>query len=141
MKITGLVYNKDKQPEPFAKVFVSDFKGTLTPKKIGVTTDDNGKFVLDTTNKDDIYLTAKNSIGEQTITKIKDDVTDYGLFLDVDRSQNLQEVVVTAQRPKTKPNVQVDTDKYKNRIKWALIILAGIIVIGGTIYIVKKQKK
>jgi len=139
MKITGVVYNKDKKPEAFAKVFVSDYKGTITPKKIGSVTGDDGKFELDVTDKDDMYLTAKTSLGEQTITKIKDDVKDYGLYLDVDRSQNLQEVVVTAKRPKTKPNVNVDTSKYKNRIKWTLIILAGIVVIGGTIYIVKKR--
>ena len=33
MKITGVVYNKNKKPESFSKVFVSDFKGSITPKK------------------------------------------------------------------------------------------------------------
>jgi hypothetical protein len=140
MKITGIVFNKDKNPEPFTKVFISDFKGVITPKKIGSVTDENGKFELDITNKDDIYLTAKTSIGEQSITKIKDDVSDYSLYLDVDRGQNLKEVVITAKRQEKKPNISVDTSKYKKRITIALIILGAIIVVGGTIYIVKKQK-
>jgi|688.fasta_scaffold1409505_1 hypothetical protein len=149
MKITGVVLNKDSKPESFAKVFVSDYKGSITPKKIGAITDDNGKFNLDLTNKDGDYLTAKTSLGEQTTSKIKDNVSEYALYLDVDRSQNLQEVVVTANRPtsntstennKPKPNVNVDTSKYKKRIFIGLGILATLIVVGGTIYILRKNK-
>lgn len=148
MKITGIVLNKYSKPESFSKVFVSDYKGSITPNKIGAITDVNGKFDLDLTNKDGDYLTAKTSIGEQTITKIKDNVTEYALYLDVGRSQNLQEVVVTANRPnsntstennKPKPNVNVDTSKYKKRIFIGLGILGTLIVIGGAIYILKKQ--
>ena len=149
MKITGVVYNKNKKPESFSKVFVSDFKGSITPKKIGAITDGNGKFDLDLTNKDGDYLTAKTSLGEQTTSSIKDNVSEYALYLDVDRSQNLQEVVVTANRPtsntstennKPKPNVNVDTSKYKKRIFIGLGILATLIVVGGTIYILRKNK-
>jgi hypothetical protein len=149
MKITGVVLNKDSKPESFAKVFISDYKGIITPKKIGAITDDNGKFNLDLTNKDGDYLTAKTSLGEQTTSKIKDNVSEYSLYLDVDRSQNLQEVIVTANRPtsntstennKSKPNVSVDTSKYKKRIFIGLGILATLIVVGGTIYILRKNK-
>jgi hypothetical protein len=129
MKIKGIVYNKDGATELGAKVFISDYKGILTPKKIGTITDDNGKFELDVTEKDDIYLTAKNSIGEQTITKIKDNIFDYGLYMDVDRTQNLQEVTITAKRP-TK----------SNKWKWILISIGGLLVVGTTIYFIKKKK-
>lgn len=129
MKIKGVVYNKSGAPELGAKVFISDYKGTLTPKKIGTISDDNGKFELDVTNKDDIYLTAKNSIGEQTITKIKDNVFEYGLYMDVDRTQNLQEITITAKRP-TK----------SNKWKWILITIGGLLVVGTTIYFIKKKK-
>ena len=109
----------------------------------------NSNIDLDLTNKDGDYLTAKTSLGEQTITKIKDNVSEYALYLDVGRSQNLQEVVVTANRPtsntstennKPKPNVNVDTSKYKKRIFIGLGILATLIVVGGTIYILRKNK-
>lgn len=152
MKITGIVYNKDSQPEPFAKVFVSDFKGTITPKKIATLTDDKGKFQLDVTNKDDIYLTAKTSLGEQTLTKIKNEVNDYGMYLDSDKTSNLQEVTVTAKRPvkepvkepvvesRPNPKVKIDTSKQRKWLRYGLIALAGIVIIGTTIYAIRKNK-
>jgi hypothetical protein len=129
MKIKGIVYNKVGAPELGAKVFIADYKGTLTPKKIGTISDDNGNFELDITDKDDIYLTAKNSIGEQTITKIKDNLLYYVLNMDVDRSQNIEEVTITAKRP-TK----------SNKWKWVLIAIGGLLVVGTTIYFIKKKK-
>jgi hypothetical protein len=129
MKIKGIVYNKNGATELGAKVFISDYKGTLTQKKIGTISDDNGKFELDVTDKDDIYLTAKNSIGEQTITKIKDNVFYYVLNMDVDRSQNLQEVTITAKRP-------IKSNKWK----WILIAIGGLLVVRTTIYFIKKKK-
>ena len=74
MKITGTIYDKGNKPELFAKVVVSDYKGNMTPKKIGATTDDEGKFSLDITNKDDNYLTATSVLGEKVITPIKDNI-------------------------------------------------------------------
>jgi hypothetical protein len=131
MKIKGIVYNKNGETELGAKVFISDYNGALTPKKIGTITNDNGKFELDVTDKDNIYLTAKNSIGEQTITKIKDNVFDYGLYMDEDRSQNLQEVTIIAKRP-------IKSNKWK--WKWILIGIGGLLVVGTTIYFIKKNK-
>ena len=38
-------------------------------------------------------------------------------------------------------NISVDTSKYKKVIKIALVVLSAFIIVGSTIYIVKKQKK
>ena len=141
MKITGVVLDKDNKPELFAKVVVSDYKGTMTPKKIGATTDGEGKFSLDVTNKDDSYLTATSIVGEKSITTIKDNIFDYTIRMGDEKSQQLEEVVVTASRKKPISNVSVDTSKYKKGIKIALIILTALAIIGSTIYIVKKQRK
>lgn len=141
MKITGVVLDKDNKPELFAKVVVSDYKGTMTPKKIGTTTDDEGKFNLDVTNKDDNYLTATSVLGEKSTTTIKDNISDYTIRMGDEKSQQLGEVVVTAFRKKPISNVSVDTSKYKKGIKIALAILTALVIIGSTIYIVKKQKK
>ena len=141
MKITGVVLDKDNKPELFAKVVVSDYKGTMTPKKIGATTDGEGKFSLDVTNKDDSYLTATSVLGEKSITTIKNNIFDYTIKMGDEKSQQLEEVVVTASRKKPISNVSVDTSKYKKGIKIALIILTALAIIGSTIYIVKKQRK
>ena len=141
MKITGVVLDKDNKPELFAKVVVSDYKGNMTPKKIGATTDGEGKFSLDVTNKDDSYLTATSIVGEKSITTIKDNIFDYTIRMGDEKSQQLEEVVVTASRKKPISNVSVDTSKYKKGIKIALIILTALAIIGSTIYIVKKQRK
>jgi hypothetical protein len=139
MKITGFVLNKDSKPESFAKVFVSDYKGSITQKKIGAITDGNGKFDLDVTNKDGDYLTATTSNGSKVISKIKDDIFDYTLVLGDERTQQIKEVVITAQKP-IKPKISVNTSKYKKRITIGLLILGTLIVVGGTIYIFNKQK-
>ena len=150
MKITGTVLDKDNKPELFAKVVVSDYKGNMTPKKIGATTDGEGKFSLDVTNKDDSYLTATSIIGEKSITTIKDNIFDYTIRMGDEKSQQLEEVVVTADRKKppkppkpTEPkklNIQVDSSKYKKRLKIALFVLLGLVLVGGTIYVVRKNK-
>ena len=147
MKITGTVLDKDNKPELFAKVVVSDYKGNMTPKKIGATTDGEGKFSLDVTNKDDSYLTATSIVGEKSITTIKDNIFDYTIRMGDEKSQQLEEVVVTADRKKppksTEPkklNIQVDSSKYKKRLKIALFVLLGLVLVGGTIYVVRKNK-
>ena len=141
MKITGVVLDKDNKPELFAKVVVTDYKGIMTPKKIGATTDGEGKFSLDVTNKDDNYLTATSIIGEKSTTTIKDNIFDYTIRMGDEKSQQLEEVVVTAIRKRPISNVSVDTSKYKKGIKIALVILTALAIIGSTIYIVKKQRK
>ena len=141
MKITGVVLDKDNKPELFAKVVVSDYKGTMTPKKIGATTDGEGKFSLDVTNKDDSYLTATSVLGEKSITTIKNNIFDYTIKMGDERSQQLEEVIVTASRKKPTSNVSVDTSKYKKGIKITLVILTALAIIGSTIYIFKKQNK
>jgi|688.fasta_scaffold579763_3 hypothetical protein len=153
MKITGVVLDKDNKPELFAKVVVTDYKGIMTPKKIGATTDGEGKFSLDVTNKDDNYLTATSVLGEKSTTTIKDNISDYTIRMGDEKSQQLEEVVVTANRknppkppkpPKStepkKPNFQVDSSKYKKRLKIALFVLLGLVLVGGTIYVVRKNK-
>ena len=144
MKITGTIYDKGNKPELFAKVVVSDYKGNMTPKKIGATTDDEGKFSLDITNKDDNYLTATSVLGEKVITPIKDNIFDYTINMGDERSTQLEEVVVTANRKKppkpTKPNFAIDSSKYKKRLTIALFVLLGLVLVGGTIYVVRKNK-
>ena len=62
MIITGKTINSEVNdkiiPEPFVKVFVSTVDGLITPKKIGTTSDENGDFTLDISNRDGEYLSA-----------------------------------------------------------------------------------
>ena len=79
MTITGKVINKDGSVNSGAKVFISDYKGKLTTKKIGTLTDDDGKFTLDITDKDGDYVSASDSLGNLVVSRIKDGINDYNL--------------------------------------------------------------
>jgi hypothetical protein len=127
--ITGTVVGKNKEPQIGAKVFVSNYLGKLSPKKIGTVTDENGKFKLDITNKDDQYLTASTFEGKTT-SRIKPEITNYifDISLGDERVQQLQEIVITA---KKQPE--------KKRNYWWLILLGGALVIGITNRIVKNK--
>ena len=130
MTITGKVINKDGSANSGAKVFVSDFKGTLTSKKIGTLADNDGKFTLDITDKDGDYVSASDSLGNLVVSRIKDGVTDYLLDMGAGRVQQTQEVVVFApQRNQPK----------KNNL-WIYYLLMGLGVIGMT-YVAYKQFK
>lgn len=152
MKIKGKVINRERKPEPFAKVFVSNRDGILTPKKIGSVTDENGNFTLDISNRDGEYLSA-SVVGAKTITSINEEIDEYLLDLGTDKTQAIKEVTITGKKPVVKPvvtntptsdinraNIGIDTSKLKKKIKIALIILLAIGLIGGTIYVVKNTK-
>ena len=103
--ITGKVINSDGSANSGAKVFVSDYKGTLTPKKIGTISDNDGNFTLDITDKDGDYISASDSLKNLVVSRIKDNITEYFLDMGAGRVQQTQEVVVFApQRPKKKTN-------------------------------------
>lgn len=129
--ITGTVIGKNSEPQPGVKVYISDYKGKLTAKKIGALTDAQGNFSLDITDKDDDYLTA-SSIDGMTITKIKPQINNY--ILDISQSegrvQQHEEIVI---KPKK-------TEPKKKKKYWWLILL-GVVVVGGTIYVIAKNKK
>ena len=127
--ITGKVINKDGSANSGAKVFISDFKGKLTTKKIGTLADDDGKFTLDITDKDGDYVSASDSLGNLVVSRIKDGVNDYLLDMGAGRIQQTQEVVVFApQRPKKKNN------------KWIYLLLMGLGALGMTYVAIKQYK-
>jgi hypothetical protein len=127
--ITGKVINADGSANSGAKVYVSDFKGTLTPKKIGAISDDKGNFTLDITDKDGEYISASDSLKNLVVTKIKENVTDYLLDMGAGRVQQTQEVVVFApQRPNKKNN------------KWIYLLLMGLGALGMTYVAIKQYK-
>lgn len=127
--ITGKVINADGSVNSGAKVYVSDFKGTLTPKKIGVISDENGKFSLDITDKDGEYVSASDSLKNLVVSKIKDGVTDYLLDMGAGRVQQTQEVVVFP--PQKQPQ--------KNN-RWIAYILMAVGIVGMS-YVAYKNYK
>lgn len=147
MIITGRVINREAKSEPFAKVFVSKYDGLITPKKIGTTTDENGNFTLDISNRDGEYLSA-SIVGAKTITAIKEDVTDYLLDLGTDKTQQIKEVTVTYNRPIKEPE-QVKVKKQepikapiKKSYWWIIpVAIGGLLIAGGIYYAVKRSKK
>ena len=100
--ITGKVINADGSANSGAKVYISDFKGTLTPKKIGTLSGNDGTFTLDITDKDDGYVSASDSLGNLVVSRLKDNVNDYLLDMGAGRVQQTQEVVVFAPQKKKK---------------------------------------
>jgi hypothetical protein len=144
--IKGKVIDKQGNPVYGAKVFLSDISGKITPSKIGSITDFDGYFELKIPEKNDgTHLTATSLDGGRNTQRYEPNNEKYEFDLSFSQTQNLQEVTVTANRPiddkiKEKPVINVDTSKYKKRIKIALIILGSIIVLGATIYIIKKNK-
>lgn len=130
--ITGIVLGKNKEPQIGAKVFVSDYQGKLSPKKIGVVTDSDGKFSLDVTNKDDDYVTASTVEGKTT-SKIKPDVNNYTLDISLGegRVQQHQEIVITGHK---KP------EEKKKHNYWWLILLGSAVIVGVAVKIAKRGK-
>lgn len=146
MIIKGLVVNKSNQPEPGAKVYVSNYEYKISPKKIGTITNDKGEFQLDITGRDDEYLTASNGIGEKTRVGIKNDVSEYTLSLAEDKSQTHQGVTITATRPKKEPVITKKTteDDSKKKISMfgiGLAILGLLLIVAGTAYVIKTAKE
>ena len=129
MTITGKVINKDGSANSGAKVFISDFKGKLTTKKIGTLADDDGKFTLDITDKDGDYVSASDSLGNLVVSRIKDGVNDYLLDMGAGRVQQMQEVVVFA--PQKQP---------QKKKRWIFYVLMGLGVIGMTYVAIKQYK-
>jgi hypothetical protein len=127
--ITGKVINADGSANSGAKVYVSDFKGTLTPKKIGAISDDNGNFTLDITDKDGEYISASDSLKNLVVTKIKENVTNYLLDMGAGRIQQIQEVVVFP--PQKQP---------QQKKRWIYYVLMGLGVIGITYVAIKQYK-
>lgn len=125
--ITGTVIGKNSEPQAGAKVFVSNYQGKISPKKIGILTDLDGKFSLDITNKDDDYLTALTLAGKTT-SKIKPEISNYTLDISLgdERVQQHQEIVIKGTKTET-----------KKKNYWWLILLGGAIVVGITNRIVK----
>jgi len=127
--ITGKVINADGSVNSGAKVYVSDYKGTLTPKKIGVISDENGKFSLDITDKDGEYVSASDSLKNLEVSKIKDGITDYLLDMGAGRVQQTQEVVVFPPQKQAQKN---------NR--WIAYILMAVGIVGMS-YVAYKNYK
>lgn len=129
MTITGKVINKDGSVNSGAKVFISDYKGKLTTKKIGTLTDDDGKFTLDITDKDGDYVSASDSLGNLVVSRIKDGINDYLLDMGAGRIQQTQEVVVFP--PQKQP---------QKKKRWIFYVLMGLGVIGITYVAIKQYK-
>lgn len=129
MTITGKVINKDGSVNSGAKVFISDYKGKLTTKKIGTLTDDDGKFTLDITDKDGDYVSASDSLGNLVVSRIKDGINDYLLDMGAGRIQQTQEVVVFP--PQKQP---------QKKKRWIFYVLMGLGLIGITYVAIKQYK-
>jgi hypothetical protein len=146
MNISGRVIDKKGEPVYGAKVFLSDISGNITASKIGAITDFDGKFNLKLPqNVDGTHLTATTTDGGRKTNVLNPSVDKYEFDLTYSREQNLPEVVVIGTRPKQeeekkKPKIEVDTSKYKKWLKIGLISLASLVVIGTTIYVIRKNK-
>ena len=150
MIIKGRVINREGKSEPFVKVFVSTYDGLITPKKIGTTTDENGNFTLDISNRDGEYLSA-SIVGAKTITTIKEEVNDYLIDLGADKNQQIQEVTVTAKKPVKVPVKEPEPVKIvkeepiiippKKSYWWIIIpVSIGALLIAAGIYYASKKK-
>jgi hypothetical protein len=146
MNVSGRVIDKKGEPVYGAKVFLSDISGNITASKIGAITDFDGKFNLKLPqNVDGTHLTATTTDGGRKTNVLNPSVDKYEFDLTYSREQNLPEVVVVGTRPKQeeekkKPKIEVDTSKYKKWLKIGLISLASLVVIGTTIYVIRKNK-
>ena len=116
MIVKGKVKNKDGSGEFGAKVYVSDSQSVITPKKIGTTTDTNGDFQLDISQKDGTYLTAKSISGAITKTPIIEGVSDYLLDLSLSKVTTIPEVKVTANKTAQQP-INSAKNETKNETK------------------------
>ena len=116
MIVKRKVKNKDGSGEFGAKVYVSDSQSVITPKKIGTTTDTNGDFQLDISQKDGTYLTAKSISGAITKTPIIEGVSDYLLDLSLSKVTTIPEVKVTANKTAQQP-INSAKNETKNETK------------------------
>jgi hypothetical protein len=127
--ITGKVINSDGSANSGAKVFISDYKGKLTSKKIGTLSGNDGTFTLDITDKDDGYVSASDSLGNLVVSRLKDNVNDYLLDMGAGRVQQTQEVVVFAPQKK------------KKKMNWVPLVLMGLGVAGLSYVAYKNYNK
>lgn len=149
MIVKGKVKNKDGIGEFGAKVYVSDSQSVITPKKIGTTTDTNGDFQLDISQKDGTYLTAKSISGAITKTPIIEGVSDYLLDLSLSKVTTIPEVKVTANKTAQQPinsakNETKNETKKRSKFDWVLFGFAGLgalLLIVGGIYVISKKNK
>lgn len=132
MIITGKVINADGTPNEGAKVFVSDYKGKITTKKIGALSDSEGNFTLDITDRDGDYISATDALKNLVVSYIKKDVTNYLMDMGAGRVQQMAEVVVFA--PQRPPNKKTSAKQY---LPYILIAL-GVI---GISYVAYKNYK
>jgi hypothetical protein len=147
MIVKGKVKNKDGSGEFGAKVYVSDSQSLITPKKIGTTTDTNGDFQLDISQKDGTYLSAKSISGATTRTPIIDGVSEYLLDLSLSKVTTIPEVTITAkkkiQQQQQQPVSTKNETKKRSTFDWVLFSFAGLgalLLIVGGIYVISKKK-
>lgn len=136
--ISGIVV-LDGQPQGDAKVYISDQNGKITPKKIGTTSNSEGKFVLDIENKDGYYISASTGSGNIATTMLSNDVNNYTLDLTIGKSTSKGEVVVNPKPGQLKSNETIPTQKKTN---WLLIGLIGLgVLVAGSVtyYFIKKK--
>lgn len=144
MIVKGKVKNKDGSGEFGAKVYVSDSQSIITPKKIGTTTDINGDFQLDISQKDGTYLTAKSISGATTITPIIDGVSEYLLDLSLSKVTTIPEVKITGKKTVQQPTASKNETKKRSTFDWVLFGVAGLgalLLIVGGIYVISKKNK
>jgi hypothetical protein len=128
----------DGTPQSDAKVYISNYQGKITPKRIGAVTNAEGKFVLDIEGKDDNYLSASTGAGNITTTMLNNDVNNYTLDLSISKSTSKGEVVVKPKESKPKENKEPVVKK----TNWLLIGLIGlgVLVAGSVTYYLVKRK-
>jgi hypothetical protein len=145
MIVKGKVKNKDGSGEFGAKVYVSDSQSLITPKKIGTTTDTNGDFQLDISQKDGTYLSAKSISGATTRTPIIDGVSEYLLDLSFSKVTTIPEVTITAKKIQQQQPVSTKNEtKKRSTFDWVLFGFAGLgalLLIVGGIYVISKKNK
>ena len=145
MIVKGKVKNKDGSGEFGAKVYVSDSQSLITPKKIGTTTDTNGDFQLDISQKDGTYLSAKSISGATTRTPIIDGVSEYLLDLSLSKVTTIPEVTITAKKIQQQQPVSTKNEtKKRSTFDWVLFGFAGLgalLLIVGGIYVISKKNK
>jgi hypothetical protein len=146
MIVKGKVKNKDGSGEFGAKVYVSDSQSLITPKKIGTTTDTNGDFQLDISQKDGTYLSAKSISGATTRTPIIDGVSEYLLDLSLSKVTTIPEVTITAKKiqQQQQPVSTKNETKKRSTFDWVLFGFAGLgalLLIVGGIYVISKKNK
>jgi hypothetical protein len=133
----------DGTPQSDAKVYISNYQGKITPKRIGTVTNAEGKFVLDIEGKDDNYLSASTGAGNITTTMLNNDVNNYTLDLSISKSTSKGEVVVKPKESKPKESKPEENKQpVVKKTNWLLIGLIGlgVLVAGSVTYYLVKRK-